>query len=62
MRTLTPEQLDRSGTHDTAGTITPRQLVHYWATHDLTHLAQLVGALRANLLPRIGSMTGFLEE
>jgi hypothetical protein len=62
VRTLSPEQLDRPGTHDTAGTITGRQLVHYWATHDLTHLAQLVAALRANLLPHIGSMTSFLEE
>lgn len=62
VRTLTPEQLDRAGTHDTAGTITAGQVVHYWATHDLVHLGQLVAALRANLVPHIGSMTSFLEE
>ncbi|HEY8201158.1 MAG TPA: DinB family protein [Actinomycetota bacterium] len=62
VRTLTPEQLDRTGTHDAAGTITARQLVHYWGTHDLVHLGQLVKAVRSNLEPHIGGMTRFLEE
>lgn len=62
VRTLTAEQLDRTGTHDTAGTITARQLVHYWGTHDLVHLGQLTAAVRSNLEPHIGGMTRFLEE
>jgi hypothetical protein len=62
VRTLTAEQLDRTGTHDVAGTISARQLVHYWGTHDLVHLAQLLGAVRSNLEPHIGTMRVFLEQ
>lgn len=61
-RAFSSEDLDRTGTHDVAGTISARQLVHYWATHDLVHLAQLMTAVRAHLEPEIGSMEVFLEE
>ncbi|MGH2721261.1 MAG: DinB family protein [Actinomycetota bacterium] len=62
VRSLPPLRLDRTGTHDSAGTISARQLVHYWGTHDLVHLSQLLAALRANLEPHIGGMHVFLEE
>ncbi|MGH2688063.1 MAG: DinB family protein, partial [Actinomycetota bacterium] len=61
VRSLAPGRLDRTGTHDTAGTISGRQLVHYWATHDLVHLAQLLTAVRSSLEPHIGTMGVFLE-
>jgi hypothetical protein len=62
VRSLPPLRLDRTGTHDTAGTISARQLVHYWGTHDLVHLSQLLAAVRACLEPHIGGMHVFLEE
>jgi hypothetical protein len=62
VRSLARERLDRTGRHDTAGRISARQLVHYWATHDLVHLAQLLTAVRRNLEPHIGTMRIFVEE
>lgn len=62
LRTLAPTQLERSGEHDTAGTITARQLINYWACHDLLHLRQLTRALQSRFEPHIGGMRLFLEE
>lgn len=53
---------DREGRHEAAGTIRVGELLHYWAVHDLTHLSQLMTALRAQLLPHIGNMHRFLER
>ena len=62
LKALSPEQLERTGTHDEAGTIGAGELVHYWACHDLLHLRQLFSALQARMLPHIGNMHLFLEE
>lgn len=62
LRTIDPGDFSREGEHDVAGTIRVGELIHYWAVHDLTHLAQMVTALRATLLPQVGSMHRFLEE
>jgi DinB family protein len=62
LRALSSGDLERTGTHDEAGTIGAGELVHYWACHDLVHLRQLVGALQERMLPHIGNMHLFLEE
>jgi hypothetical protein len=62
VRSLTVRDLDRTAVHDVAGTISVRELVHYWATHDLVHLSQLLAALRERLVPLIGGMVRFLED
>jgi hypothetical protein len=62
LKSFSPEQLERTGTHDEAGTIGAGELIHYWACHDLLHLRQLFSALQARLLPHIGNMHAFLEN
>ncbi len=62
LKSLSPEQLKRTGTHDEAGIIGAGELIHYWACHDLLHLRQLFTALQARLLPHIGNVHLFLEE
>jgi hypothetical protein len=62
LRSLGPADLDREGEHDRAGTFTARQLVHYWACHDLLHLRQLAGGLQAALAPSVGNLSTFFED
>ena len=62
LKSLSSAELERTGTHDEAGTIRAGELVHYWACHDLLHLRQLLQALQDRLLPHIGSMHLFLED
>jgi hypothetical protein len=62
LRSIKPADYGREGEHDEAGTIRVGELIHYWAVHDLTHLSQVMTALRATLLPEVGNMTRFLEE
>ena len=62
LESLTAEQLARTGAHDTAGTITPRDVVHQWAFHDLAHLRQIMEMLQADLVPGMGSTRTFYPE
>ena len=62
LQDLSSADLERTGTHDEAGTIGAGELVHYWACHDLLHLRQLITALQGRFLPHIGNMHLFLEE
>jgi DinB superfamily len=62
LESLTAEQLARTGVHDTAGTITPRDVVHQWAFHDLAHLRQIMEMLQAGLVPGMGSTRTFYPE
>jgi hypothetical protein len=59
---IDPADYAREGEHDEAGTILVGELIHYWAVHDLTHLGQMMTALREKLLPEVGNMYRFLEE
>lgn len=62
LRSIDEGDFDREGEHEAAGTIRVGELLHYWAAHDLTHLSQLMTALRSRLLPHIGNMHLFLED
>lgn len=62
LQDLSSADLERTGTHDEAGTIGAGELVHYWACHDLLHLRQLITALQGRVLPHIGNMHLFLED
>jgi hypothetical protein len=62
LRSIDEGEFDREGEHEAAGTIRVGELLHYWAAHDLTHLSQMMTALRSRLLPHIGNMYMFLEE
>lgn len=54
LRTLTPEQLVRSGEHPRYRRISAREHIIEWAYHDLEHLRQLHATLEAHLYPSIG--------
>ena len=62
LRSLGSGELDREGEHDRAGTFTARQLVHYWACHDLLHLRQLAKGLQDALAPSVGNLSMFFED
>jgi uncharacterized damage-inducible protein DinB len=50
IRGLTDSQLQRTGTHDTAGKMTASNLLHYWAYHDLAHVRGIGRMVQAVLL------------
>ena len=62
LATLLPEQWERPGRHQTAGRITPRDILHQWAYHDLTHLRQLLELLQAGQAPALGNTRAFYPE
>jgi hypothetical protein len=62
LRSLPPEALDRQGEHDRAGIFAARDLIHYWACHDLLHLRQIVRGLQDTLAPFAGNLTMFFED
>jgi hypothetical protein len=62
LRSLPAEALDSQGEHDRAGIFAARDLIHYWACHDLLHLRQIVCGLQDSLAPFAGNLTMFFEE
>jgi hypothetical protein len=59
LQSLTQGQLERIGEHDTAGEISPADIVHQWAYHDLMHLKQVASILQAVLIDRMGNTRRF---
>lgn len=57
---ITPDDLDRTGTHPTFGSVTLAQLLAAWAVHDLTHLAQIVRVLAKRYDAAVGPWKEFL--
>lgn len=62
LRGIDPDDFEREGEHDAAGTIKAGQLIHYWAVHDLVHLRQMLTALQGKMVPHVGNMHRFLED
>jgi hypothetical protein len=62
LRTLSVGQLQRTGQHDTAGAITPAEIVHQWAYHDLAHTRQIMEMAQAHLVDGMGSTRSFYPE
>jgi len=62
LRSLPVEALDSQGEHDRAGIFAARDLIHYWACHDLLHLRQIARGLQDTLAPFAGNLTTFFEE
>jgi hypothetical protein len=58
---LKPEQLDLKGTHPELGTVTLRQLLATWATHDLGHLGQIVRVMAKQYGNEVGPWREFLS-
>jgi hypothetical protein len=61
LSTLTREQLDRLGEHNTVGEISVGDIAHQWAAHDMAHLRQIGHMLQAHLAPLMGRTRGFYD-
>ncbi|HEY8172536.1 MAG TPA: hypothetical protein VIH21_05565, partial [Dehalococcoidia bacterium] len=61
VRSLTAADLVRAGEHDVAGTITPSDIIHQWAYHDLMHVRQIAEMLQAALVPGMGNTRRFYD-
>ena len=62
LRSLPEGALDNEGDHDRAGIFAARDLIHYWACHDLLHLRQIVRTLQDTLAPFAGNLVVFFED
>lgn len=58
---FTPDQLATAGRHPAFGQVTLSQLLHSWAAHDLTHLAQVTRGLAAPFAPAVGPWKEYLR-
>jgi hypothetical protein len=56
---LTDAQLALEGEHPTFGTVTLRQLLSTWVTHDLSHIAQTVRVMAKQYRDEIGPWRAF---
>jgi hypothetical protein len=59
---LSPSDLSRPGRHDTSGLVTPADIIHQWAFHDLAHLRQMREFIQAELAPSMGNTLSFYPE
>lgn len=62
VRSLTPDQLERWGTHPKVGRLTVRDLLHEWVHHDRNHARQLMAVTQARVYPQMGNAQGFVGE
>lgn len=57
---LTPEKLDKLGTHPALGPVTLRQLLATWVSHDLNHLHQIAKAMAYQYRLEVGPWKQYL--
>jgi DinB superfamily len=57
---LTPQDLERRGTHPRLGSVTLGNLLSTWAAHDMTHLHQLARIMAHQYRDAVGPWTVFL--
>lgn len=57
---LKPSELVLTGIHPELGRVTMRQLIATWATHDLTHIAQIAESLARRNRDAVGPWRAFL--
>lgn len=57
----TPDRLTATGRHPAFGQVTLSQLLHSWAAHDLTHLAQVTRGLAAPFAVAVGPWREYLR-
>jgi len=61
LASLTAEQLQRAGQHDTAGEIRVSDIAHQWAAHDMAHVRQIARMIQEYLAPLMGNTRGFYD-
>ena len=57
---LTPELLQKRGTHPALGVVTLNQLLSAWVVHDLGHIRQIVRVMAKQYRDAIGPWTAYL--
>ncbi|HEU4710499.1 MAG TPA: DinB family protein [Pyrinomonadaceae bacterium] len=57
---LTPELLQKRGTHPVLGAVTLSQLLSAWVVHDLGHIRQIVRVMAKQYGDAVGPWTAFL--
>ncbi len=57
---LTPELLQKRGTHPALGVVTLSQLLSAWVVHDLGHIRQIVRVMAKQYREAIGPWTAYL--
>lgn len=58
---LTDDQFDLTGEHPEFGTVTLRQLLATWVTHDLTHVSQITRVIAKQYGEAVGPWRAFLS-
>jgi len=58
---LTPEVLDRRGTHPALGRVTLRELLATWVVHDLNHIHQIAKAMAFQYRGEVGPWKEYLS-
>ena len=61
LRSLSVEQMARTGDHDEAGEISAANLAWQWAYHDLMHIEQLCAILKSPLVHGMGNTRKFYD-
>lgn len=57
---LTPELLEKRGTHPGLGVVTLSQLLSAWVVHDLGHIRQIVRVMAKQYTDAVGPWTAYL--
>jgi hypothetical protein len=57
---LTPELLQKTGTHPALGVVTVSQLLSAWVVHDLGHVRQIVRVMAKQYTDAVGPWTAYL--
>ncbi|HEX6717122.1 MAG TPA: DinB family protein [Pyrinomonadaceae bacterium] len=60
MLNLTPESLEKRGTHPELGTVTLKQLLATWVVHDLGHIRQVARVMARQYKNEVGPWTAYL--
>ena len=59
VRSLSPEQLARPGSHPQVGRLTVGEILHEWVHHDDNHLRQALANVQAYVWSRMGNAQNF---
>ena len=62
VRSLTPADLERSGTHPEVGMLRVRDLLQEWVHHDRNHTKQLLSIQQERVYPHMGNAQRFVGE
>ena len=62
VRSLTAEDLERSGEHPNVGMLRVKDLLQEWVHHDRNHTKQLLAVVQERVFPHMGNSQKFVGE